>query len=68
MFKNGMNFNVVIVLFLLSDHRNDPNLLVFAVSCLSFFDTNRTQLSFDFPVPFYILTCGIVLYCGTLLL
>ena len=29
---------------------------------------NGTQLSFDFSVPFYILTCGIVLYCVTLLL
>ena len=66
--KNGRNFNVVIVSFLPSDHRNDPDLLVFAVSCLSFFDANGTQLSFDLPIPFYILTCGIVLYCGTLLL
>ena len=66
--KNGRNFNVVIVSFLPSDHRNDPDLLIFAVSCLSFFDANGIQLSFDFPVHFYILTCGIVLYCGTLLL
>ena len=57
--KNGRSFNVVIVSFLPSDHRNDPDLLIFAVSCLSFFDSNGTQLSFG---------CGIVLYCGTLLL
>jgi hypothetical protein len=44
--KNGRNFNVVIVSFLPSDHRNDPDLLVFAVSCLSFFDANGTQLFF----------------------
>ena len=66
--KNRMNFNVVIVSFLPLDHCNDPDLLVFAVSCLLFSDSNRTQLSFNFSVPFYILTCGIVLYCGTLLL
>ena len=50
--KNAMNFNVVIVSFLPSDHRNDPDLLVFAVSCLSFFDANGTQLFFDFSVLF----------------
>ena len=68
MCKNTMNFNVGIGLFLPLDHHNDHDLLVFAVSCLLFFDANGTQLFFDFSIPFYILTCGIILYCGTLLL
>ena len=66
--KNTMKFNVGIVLFLLSDHHNDHNLLLFAVSCLSFFNANGTELCFHFSIPFYIQTGGIVLYCGTLLL
>ena len=41
--KNAMNFNVVIVSFLPSDHRNDRDLLIFAVSRLSFFDANGTR-------------------------
>ena len=37
------SFAVILIDF---DHRNDPDLLVFAVSCLSFFDANGTQLFF----------------------
>ena len=44
--KNVLNFNVGIVLFLSLDHCNYCDLLIFAVSCLSFFDANRTQLFF----------------------
>ena len=67
--KNGRNFNVVIVSFLPSDHRNDPDLLVFAVSCLSFFDANGTRNIFSiFMYILYVLTFGMFLYGGTILL
>ena len=79
-----MNFNVVIVSFLPSDHRNDRDLLIFAVSCLSFFDANGTQNILSsillwrkwdskyffsiFMYILYVLTFGMFLYGGTILL
>ena len=60
--KNAMNFNVVIVSILPSDHRNDRDLLVFAVSCLSFFDANGTRNIFSiFMYILYVLTFGMFL-------
>ena len=67
--KNAMNFNVVIVSFLPSDHRNDRDLLIFAVSRLSFFDANGTWNIFSiFMYILYVLTFGMFLYGGTILL
>ena len=92
-----MNFKVVIVSFLPSDHRNVRDLLIFAVSRLSFFDANGTRnflssillrrkrdskFSLVYPSStqtgliffsvfiynFYVLTFGMFLYGGTILL
>ena len=54
--KNAMNFNVVIVSFLPSDHRNVRDLLIFAVSRLSFFDANGTRNIFFYFYVYFIRT------------
>ena len=78
--KNGRNFNVVIVSFLPSDHRNIPiysSLLSLVcrsstqtgLNYFSFFDANRTRNIFSiFMYILYVLTFCMFLYGGTILL